>query len=383
MSENGKDLIDNAELNEEIDGIDDVQMLKNMILSKKRELTQKDNEIESLKIKINELMVELESKSNTTREFDNKELIMSAEKAVKSLTEENIWLYEKIKNLEQGKTISHEEPTERDIKILSSSKESEPLIKVEEVTSDSSILIETPVNDKIVETEEDPVFIIPSFEVINEKSSGQIFRLKKEKNETKIPPVSVEDPIIKKKPFKKVEKISDDISRGIKTPLSEKSVELEEETEFEIPSHDTMSEQSSSPNQTSGLINVQSDVKVLPVNAKELISQREALKKIEQGPSFSSSIIEQSINEKSVALKKESDLRIPSTSTNQTKGLENEQTEVSIDQSESRRKCPQCGNQKKQSIQELLDKTNIILAYPRIYGKKYKCGQCGNEWRKN
>lgn len=45
------------------------------------------------------------------------------------------------------------------------------------------------------------------------------------------------------------------------------------------------------------------------------------------------------------------------------------------------RKCPKCGTQRKLLIHEELDKTNIIMAYPRLYGKKYRCGECGCQWR--
>ncbi|MFX0021594.1 MAG: hypothetical protein ACFE9S_04660 [Candidatus Hermodarchaeota archaeon] len=47
----------------------------------------------------------------------------------------------------------------------------------------------------------------------------------------------------------------------------------------------------------------------------------------------------------------------------------------------SRRECPICGNTNKALIYENLDRTHIISAYPRMYGKKYKCGECGREWR--
>ena len=53
----------------------------------------------------------------------------------------------------------------------------------------------------------------------------------------------------------------------------------------------------------------------------------------------------------------------------------------SIVEGTSRRVCPICGNTVKATIQELADKTNIIMSYPKVYGKKYKCGQCGQEWR--
>ena len=47
----------------------------------------------------------------------------------------------------------------------------------------------------------------------------------------------------------------------------------------------------------------------------------------------------------------------------------------------SRRECPICGNTSKALIHEIIDRTHIISAYPRMYGKKYKCGSCGREWR--
>ncbi|MFX1376194.1 MAG: hypothetical protein ACFFA0_10300 [Promethearchaeota archaeon] len=56
-------------------------------------------------------------------------------------------------------------------------------------------------------------------------------------------------------------------------------------------------------------------------------------------------------------------------------------TKHSIVEGTSRRECPICGNTFKAFIHEIIDKTNIIMAYPRVYGKKYKCGKCGREWR--
>ena len=47
----------------------------------------------------------------------------------------------------------------------------------------------------------------------------------------------------------------------------------------------------------------------------------------------------------------------------------------------TRRKCPSCGEENKNMIHESTDKTNIINDYPRVYGKKYRCGRCGQEWR--
>ena len=54
---------------------------------------------------------------------------------------------------------------------------------------------------------------------------------------------------------------------------------------------------------------------------------------------------------------------------------------LTIEKTEGRRKCPKCGIEDKNMIHESIDKSNIILDYPRVYGKKYRCGECSIEWR--
>jgi hypothetical protein len=56
-------------------------------------------------------------------------------------------------------------------------------------------------------------------------------------------------------------------------------------------------------------------------------------------------------------------------------------THKTIIEGHSRRRCPSCDNTRHQFIYEETDKTKMIMDYPRIYGKKYKCGKCGQEWR--
>lgn len=56
-------------------------------------------------------------------------------------------------------------------------------------------------------------------------------------------------------------------------------------------------------------------------------------------------------------------------------------TIMTIEKMEGRRKCPNCANEDKMMIHESVDKSNIILDYPRMYGKKYRCGLCGCLWR--
>jgi hypothetical protein len=56
-------------------------------------------------------------------------------------------------------------------------------------------------------------------------------------------------------------------------------------------------------------------------------------------------------------------------------------TILTVEKMEGRRKCPECGTDDPHMIHESVDKGNIILDYPRMYGKKYTCGQCGIIWR--
>ena len=56
---------------------------------------------------------------------------------------------------------------------------------------------------------------------------------------------------------------------------------------------------------------------------------------------------------------------------------------LTIERGEGRRKCPSCGEENKNMIHESTDKNRIINDYPRVYGKKYRCGRCGQEWKEN
>ena len=54
---------------------------------------------------------------------------------------------------------------------------------------------------------------------------------------------------------------------------------------------------------------------------------------------------------------------------------------MTVEKMEGRRKCPNCANEDKMMLHESVDKSNIILDYPRMYGKKFRCGLCGCLWR--
>jgi hypothetical protein len=52
-----------------------------------------------------------------------------------------------------------------------------------------------------------------------------------------------------------------------------------------------------------------------------------------------------------------------------------------IPKPQGRRVCPICGPLNLYKIHEIIDKDDILCAYPKIYGKKYICDQCGIEWK--
>lgn len=54
---------------------------------------------------------------------------------------------------------------------------------------------------------------------------------------------------------------------------------------------------------------------------------------------------------------------------------------LTVEKPEGRRRCPKCGTEDKTMIHESVDKSNIVLDYPRVYGRKYHCGNCSADWR--
>jgi predicted RNA-binding Zn-ribbon protein involved in translation (DUF1610 family) len=52
-----------------------------------------------------------------------------------------------------------------------------------------------------------------------------------------------------------------------------------------------------------------------------------------------------------------------------------------IPKPEGRRVCPICGDSNLYKIHEMTDKSDLLCDYPRIYGKKYLCDQCGMQWK--
>ncbi|MFX1497017.1 MAG: hypothetical protein ACFFBH_05800 [Promethearchaeota archaeon] len=76
-----------------------------------------------------------------------------------------------------------------------------------------------------------------------------------------------------------------------------------------------------------------------------------------------------------------SDPIVESRKLTEEKASENENLEEEDEDIIRKWQCPRCANSNKAYIREIDDKTRLIYAYPKIYAKKYKCGQCGAEWK--
>jgi len=52
-----------------------------------------------------------------------------------------------------------------------------------------------------------------------------------------------------------------------------------------------------------------------------------------------------------------------------------------IQKPDGRRSCPHCGNISTYKIYEQIDKSFVLCAFPRLYGKRYYCDGCRGIWR--
>ncbi|MFW9773204.1 MAG: hypothetical protein ACFFEO_13700 [Candidatus Thorarchaeota archaeon] len=111
---------------------------------------------------------------------------------------------------------------------------------------------------------------------------------------------------------------------------------------------------------------------------------------------FKSKVPEPSIEEEQLAISKVNELsknitnnlikpysadKVIESKTLKEENLQEPELETMEDDFTRKWQCPNCGNSNKAYIREMDDKTRIIYAYPKIYAKKYKCGQCGVEWK--
>ncbi len=458
---------------DDIKGIDDVLVLKDMLISQRKELKQKDQDIESLEDTINDLISEVKQYKALEQELKDTSVLQNAHETIDKLMGENseledliVVLKNTITNLEERNEILFQNNEKLEDKQRSALELENKVLelnkKIQELEQDKLRLNESESNmtsekeytsnleNKIVEYDEK----ITSLEKVNKLHRETIDKLRAEQSsmlanlENKIkeqndyvaslvkenrelrkiieptkseqPSENLEENVIRlqkelanlKKENKELEEKNQVLKAALllhvdveTTELTDTTIKLnsgqipkEKETEQipEIPAgkvQDIVS-QKHVEMVKSERNDVRETEKIADVPkgmVQELIKKRhEAMETREAPIEFLEPTIEspkpttETLNEQ---LSKEQGV---STSPPEELPLKSEPSAEEIPEideigiietSDGRRKCPICGNENLRQIREVEDKTKIISAYPRMYGKKFKCGQCGAEWR--
>jgi len=350
---------------EESDNSAELEILKNMINSQRQELAQKEHDKEELQNIIEALNLELTNVRNELEDANKGEILEKTKNSLNSLMENyanlekvNIALKERFSELEEENTrlsedinrLSFEQSTANEIQSNSSiskqkiaSLQEENKILNEMINEINNERLEDKDLENLVETLKDNNY---DLEKKIESLNDYIDTLKAEKFnitklETKISALQ--------------QKIQD--LENINESLRERKIEVP----LEKITTDVFPDEIKKPIQDFTPLNSEK-----PFKSPDLAQQEIKLPKLVD------------IAPAKPTLKGFSDTEIKTEDTfilfDKEKKLELEET------SERKRKCPKCGNTNKAQIREMLDKSNVILAYPKMYGKKYMCGQCGTEW---
>ncbi len=362
---------------------EEITILKNMVSSQRKELAQKDYESEILQKKFDDINLELSKQKenvdeaidpmilkeyttkieNLSKDYDRLEKDFEPLKnQISELEDENRLLKNNLKDLKtELSTIAYleEEIIDLEAKIVELENENQTLkddsMKAEKETPDVEFLESTrnTIANLMEEVNRLENVILKKnekiFELVNENNllRNNIDFLKIEKPDTaqleeeiailQEQVVALEDE--NKRLKEKDEKV---LKEAISIPLSQKEIEIPTQKPLKVET-----EQSSEP----------------PLEMEETISIDDNILKVKLEEVVSSHT---TVNELKSILSPE---------------LEKEKKPILEGSSEGRRRCPKCGNADKALIREMPDKSHIILAYPRMYGKKYHCGLCGTEWR--
>lgn len=316
---------------------EEILSLKSIIGSQKRELAQKEHEKQLFKEKIDELATELEQSKN----IGDLMVLGSTSDTIEKIKDEKTglqreidWLNEEIANLE--KQIRRLQVENRELlksrekinlEILDLNKEKDLLSKSNEAKKHYQL--------DIVDLEENILDL-------NEKISN----LEKENEQVN----------------KYCEKLKSD--RFTIAKLEKLIIDLNEKiTELEIENLNLK-----------GFLEVTPEI--TPRIEKEIVSVKVERRPFEKFPEIPKGIVARMVRERSMEKPK---ILTPSYEKGYGTGsvllIEKETSSV------GRKSCPTCGNINRRFIHEILDKSHLISVYPRIYGKKLRCGECGCEWR--
>jgi len=349
----------------------EIDILKNLINSQNQELSQRNREKEALQQKIKNLNDELISMQESLNDDIRDEVIIKTQNSLNNLIEDygrleniNIKLKEKISEtktenerlLESAKTIKAEssnvEQLEEDMYRLR--KQVSNLEEVNKILEDYNMSLK---NKEL--TVDNLEITIQNLENINRevKKENQILTVK-------------------------LDTVKADRFRLTKFEV--KAANLEEEVQALLKANEKLKQNDAIL--LAKTINVmETQIKEPPKTPEKFVLKEPLIEeKVEvkiEDPFKVENTFEDPLEQKpkSDLIRPSNNLEMDTVSEPEEKSLENEMLK---EETVTRKKtCPNCGNTNKSQIREFDDKTKIIYTYPRIYGKMYRCGQCGTEWR--
>ena len=408
---------------------DDIRILKEMIQTQREELTKKDHEIDSLKDKSDSSGLdekELEQLSSKLSETEKSlakltdEIEMyrvndeNAREMIIKLSEEN----DMYKANEENSIKILEELAEKKEKYKNKSKELE--MKLGTLNDSNTNVKSNLITEFEAEKEKLTVSNVKYVEKINEleaqlqkmsESSDDRSPIQSEKENLERKNQEYEEKIEKLE--SKLQKLSESSGDAQQVIDAEKEMLKEKNIEYKEKITDLETRVQELSQQSNDVVEVEKDIlteqaEKYKSRVKELQKELQKISKVNQEEK---TFLEKEKDELSATnidyVKKISELEAQlqnssTTSTmlqspqpevvqtpppNESSNIDTETASIIEDPhvgiADSVRKCPACGNQRKALIHEELDKNNIIMSYPRMYGKKYRCGECGGEWRIN
>ncbi|MFX1493720.1 MAG: hypothetical protein ACFFBZ_05515 [Promethearchaeota archaeon] len=342
---------------------EEIKILKDMILTLTQKLEQKNDEKEQLQKKVEDLTLKLDDAKERLSDTIKDEMLSRTQNSLNNLIQDygklenenkslKKNLFELGKELEQTSQALISEKSESSInaqlksEIFSLEQKISNLMKTNQLLKEDLEALSTKKDsvenlDRIVETlkksnlelEKENRILLEKLDLLKRE------KLKMLKYESKVTDLN-----------RQIEKL-----QKINLELREKDSILLAKTITALQLHDKKDVQIPKPKLTQ------------PIQISKVISEEKELElELESPKEFEgeSEIITTEINDTSELVSKSVEI------------IESEDDEII-----RKWQCPKCGNNNKAQIRELDDKTRLIYAYPKIYAKKYQCGQCAAEWR--
>jgi DNA-directed RNA polymerase subunit RPC12/RpoP len=358
-------------LEEEREDSEEIKKLKEIVSSLKEDLNQKDQEKEKLNEKVRVLTKKMDEMKEKESDSIKEEILLKTQNSLNNLIED-------YSRLEKSNKLLKEEIAKLQQETFDKSSEKSEMTQGEGLKQEIDKL-----KNQLSSLEEKNKSLIHNIQLLESKSSSSeeldilIEKLKQNNSQLEIENRGLNEKLEELKRDKlrilKYEKQISELSMKI-NQLEEANKELKKRDSILLAKTITAME----PQIVKKSAKVRTpEIKPLPSSIIELSSiikeekPKEPTKLVEEEkkPILDSEPIKEVLKQASIPRAEESKESI-------------ESAVVKVEEEATRKwQCPHCGNKNKAYIRELDDKTRLIYSYPKIYAKKYICGQCGKEWK--